>query len=1490
MAISNLHQSIVAGAAGAGGATPFDTTLIGNSVWVDGSADFLSKTPSAGTTTRWIWSSWVQRCEFRNDAAPVAQTIFSAGNALSNLSWIRFDDQDRLDFAVHQSSVLARKTSTAKYRDIGWYHICVSFDSGSGISATDRIKLFVNGLEVTDLSASTNTPSGQTTAFNANVIHEIGRYSYTGTQYVHAYLTQFTMLENKSFQNGDLSITDLLDSFTFGTNGSQFVPKADADIAALATAAGSKSFCFDFANTSNLGNDISGNSPSGENDFGNTSMSAANQTTNTPSNVTATLNPLIPNASIAYSEGNTKLTHTAFTQVVPTTIFATSGKFYAEVLIGKTGTWAGYNGVVPADDQAAPNWEYPTGDGFIWVSDGTLNHVSSSPSISTTYGNGDRLMFGLDVDNGWLFVGKNGTWYDSSGNSFTDLTNSSNAVATTLLTVSTAGWTFAPGASHVSGTTTEQIFLEASSWTYTAPTNFVSLSSANLTAPTYQGIDYFNTTVYEGNGRSQRVGDFVPFTDAYNVSNSLMFDNNDDVYLSMLPTSSDNNGKKFSISVWIKRGTLGSQQTIFSAGNNSTHKTELFFNSSDQLQFTHRASGTGGFTTTRVFRNTSSWDHILLAIDTDAGGANAQKLYINGVQETVGTFTNISSAQTSNMFENGQSIKIGSEVGSTYHFNGYMSQFVALSNAQSTPASFGQTDTSTNRWIPKDVSGLPFGTNGFYLEYKSTVSDGTLIAQGTGTPIGNMTSGGGLAAAFDGDIENYNSGAQANATSGNIGKDFGSGVTKTVTGVVVKMLGNASIDGGAAAETMTLTVERSDNGADFTTIFTESSVSVAAGAVITRKFGFSNTAAARYARVSISHSGGAETHVAELEFYENSSLLGSDLGTDTSGNSKHFTSNGSWATSNKFVDSPTKNYATLSQVTGLTPTGSNSGVADMSDGNLRFNTTASADEAISNGNSASQTPSEAFAIQEGKWYFEVEAITIGNGWNIIGLTDVDKYQLQTLSSGFLDDAEPGQWGYAIAMGSTTPDALIADGTLSYGSGSPYNGVSNHKVDTGDVLGVHIERTGNTYEMWFSRNGTHYLRNTTQSPIIVFSTTGRVIPFARTTNGSGNRELHFNFGQQLVFDGGATSFNAASDGYWKYAPASGFKAINQDNLDSTADKITAWAWIKNRDQDGDDHMFFDRVRGVGNDWHSNQTAVQGFNTNTVQRFLQRGVQIGNDVEVNTANESYVLWQWLLGDSATTGSTTSPAGTSASTSIVADHGGFSLGTYEGTGSSGATVGHGLSAAPEFIIIKDLDDAASDGATGALVWGFPTKSSTRAGDGFYFLNGQNAVFDNGGIPALSYFADTDPSATLITLNASTYNTDGQVYEFICFRNIPGVQKIGSYVGNGGYSQADGPYISLGFKPAWVMIKRSTGTANGDWNILDTARNPINIASPFVHRANLDVDDEAGTIGEFDFLSDGFKIRAFSANANTLNSEYIYIAMAEIGGNGTLPPIYGR
>lgn len=167
-------------------------------------------------------------------------------------------------------------------------------------------------------------------------------------------------------------------------------------------------------------------------------------------------------------------------------------------------------------------------------------------------------------------------------------------------------------------------------------------------------------------------------------------------------------------------------------------------------------------------------------------------------------------------------------------------------------------DTSTS-------SGESHNSSGTFYSGESQ----SAVSQGTGSAIGDMTAGGGLAAAFDGSVNAYDAGAKRNATSGNIGKDWGSGVTKKITGVVFRIISNGKIDGGAGTETITITVERSDNGSDWTQIYSESGISNNAnGQTFTKITGFSNTAAARYVRINFSHGGGAETHVDEVTFYE----------------------------------------------------------------------------------------------------------------------------------------------------------------------------------------------------------------------------------------------------------------------------------------------------------------------------------------------------------------------------------------------------------------------------------------------------------------------------------------------------------------------------------------------------------------------------------------------------------------------------------------------
>ena len=220
-----------------------------------------------------------------------------------------------------------------------------------------------------------------------------------------------------------------------------------------------------------------------------------------------------------------------------------------------------------------------------------------------------------------------------------------------------------------------------------------------------------------------------------------------------------------------------------------------------------------------------------------------------------------------------------------------------------------------------------------------------------------------------------------------------------------------------------------------------------------------------------------------------------------------------------------------------------------------------------------------------------------------------------------------------------------------------NATAEASFAAGDVVQMAIDM--NAKKVYFGKNNTfggdpaagtggHSL------PASILSDGAAVITLGGYS-GSQAATMQINYGQFLNFDGGSTT-----NGF-KYTPPTGFKAVNQDNLDDTASKITTWAWIKNIDASSD-HMLIDRVRGVGKDLHTNSTAVEATNANTVQRFLQRGVQVGDDSAVNTASNSFALWQWLAGDSATTttidASTTTPTNSIASTVTAADAGHFAV----------------------------------------------------------------------------------------------------------------------------------------------------------------------------------------------------------------------------------------
>ena len=239
-------------------------------------------------------------------------------------------------------------------------------------------------------------------------------------------------------------------------------------------------------------------------------------------------------------------------------------------------------------------------------------------------------------------------------------------------------------------------------------------------------------------------------TGGYEVDNSLRFNSASSDYLSRTPSSTGNR-RTFTISCWVKRSTLtASGKNIMVAWDGSKSSASfgsaIYFNSSDQIEVDHDIAGADyTFNTNMVFRDVSAWYHIVLAVDTtQATESNRQKIYVNGSQvdltesalgfptQNFDTYFNTSSGENN----------IGSNYFTAGYADQYMAEFVLIDGQALDATSFGEFDSdSPNIWKPIDVSGLTFGTNGFYLDFENSGSLGADVSgNGNNFTANNLTS------------------------------------------------------------------------------------------------------------------------------------------------------------------------------------------------------------------------------------------------------------------------------------------------------------------------------------------------------------------------------------------------------------------------------------------------------------------------------------------------------------------------------------------------------------------------------------------------------------------------------------------------------------------------------------------------------------------------------------------------------------------------------
>jgi hypothetical protein len=612
---------------------------------------------------------------------------------------------------------------------------------------------------------------------------------------------------------------------------------------------------------------------------------------------------------------------------------------------------------------------------------------------------------------------------------------------------------------------------------------------------------------------------------------------------------------------------------------------------------------------------------------------------------------------------------------------------------------------------------------------------------------------------------------------------------------------------------------------------------------------FTETDATTGQLIPKTYTGTYGTNGFNLLFADNSNNTASTLGKDSSPNGNNWTPNNlsvtAGAGNDSLVDSPT-NYGTDTYVGGEV----RGNYCTWNAVNKSANTT------LSNGNlNATSAVADWRAVlgtvgmSSGKWYWE--QTIAGSSLNMHGIAK----QGVNLEAYIGTDANG--WAYYGNSGTYNNSNLINTSTFA-----SYTG--------GDVIGIAFDADNGS--LYFYKNGT--VQNS-GSPAYTGLTSGPYFPAASHFNSSSS---DVNFGQR--------AFAYQTPGTNR--PAATFLALCTQNLpaplvtkSNTVMDVALWTgtgvggravtglnfnpdlvWLKRRSSGGaNSHQLHDVVRTASaGALYSDLTNAEDSNY-PITSFDTAGFTLGNSASLasqsyasqNETSQTYVGWAWDAGTSTvsnTAGSITSQVRANASA-------GFSVISYTGNGSGGSTIGHGLGVAPAFAIFKNRSTSSD--------WQVYHVS----------LGNANSILLQSTAAAVSSsaFNSTSPTSTVITLGAGTsLNNNGSNHICYAWTPVVGYSNFGSYTGNG---SSDGSFVYTGFRPRWVMIKRSdSASSTYGWFILDTARNTYNVMNTWL-AADSSTSDGADVI--CDTLSNGFKIRTTAGNINTNAGTFIYAAFAE-------------
>ena len=297
----------------------------------------------------------------------------------------------------------------------------------------------------------------------------------------------------------------------------------------------------------------------------------------------------------------------------------------------------------------------------------------------------------------------------------------------------------------------------------------------------------------------------------------------------------------------------------------------------------------------------------------------------------------------------------------------------------------------------------------------------------------------------------------------------------------------------------------------------------------------------------------------------------------------------------------------------------------------------------------------------------------------------------------------------------------------------------------------------------------------------------------------------------------------------------------------------WVWMKHRNSGSAyNHQLDDAVRLAGRYISSNVDSAEDTDANTLSSFNSDGFSLGSNIGINESGVNYVSWNWLANN--TTGSSNTD-GSITSTVAANTTAGFSIVKWTGNNTSGATVGHGLGSVLKMIIVKNLNTTDS--------WNVYHVSNGNTKRIFLNTTGSTDT-------TASAWNNTTPTSSVFTIGNNTgVNNSGSNLIAYCFADIKGYSSFGSYTGNG---STNGPFIYTGFKPAFLIAKRTDST--GNWRTRDDVRSPYNPVELVLYPNSTATEVTEDT---HDFLSNGFKVRTTGPENNANGGNFIYMAFAE-------------